>query len=512
MLGLLRFSKFTRQTSLKGNIVANYLGKGWEAAMGLAFVPVYISYLGPEAFGIVGLVAMIQAFMGILDFGMTPTLTREAARFSAGAFSVIGMRDLIRSVEFITFAISAAIIAVIALSSPLIASYWLQADLLSNDSISTAFAIAAAVIAMRFFETIYRGTLYGLQRQVLCSVITAVMATLRGGGAVLLLVWFDVGLEDFFAWQALVSGLTIIALASSVYIILPEGGRGGRFSLKVLSSVWRFATGMLVISLLSILVTQGDKVFLSYLVSLKDFGYYVFAAKIASILGIASAPMLSALYPQLVGYVSQGNEAQLTAKFHRFAKIVVCITAPAAAVMSVFAESIIFVWSGDATLAASAAPLLSIIVLGTFLHMQCVLPYNVQLAYGWTSLAVWTNTFAMILLVSSIFFAVPRYGTAGAAWVWVMVASLYFFVSINIMFFRYLSKERILFYFGDVGLPAAVSFITAFCSYEIMADFLQDRITMFFCVLGALVLSFILAIGSSFLLKNKCFFLNVEKN
>ena len=51
--------------------------------MGLAFVPLYIHYLGVEAWGLVGLMTMLQALLTLLDMGLTPTLSREMARFQA---------------------------------------------------------------------------------------------------------------------------------------------------------------------------------------------------------------------------------------------------------------------------------------------------------------------------------------------------------------------------------------------------------------------------------------------
>ena len=492
----------TRITSVKTNIVANYLGKGWEAAMGLAFVPLYIAYLGPEAFGLVGLVAIIQAFMGILDLGMTPTLTRETARYEAKAFDTTHMRDLLRSIEIVTLVVSLVIFLSVALTSPLIADYWVQNETLSSGTIANALSIAAAVIAMRFFETIYRGSLYGLQRQVLANVIAAIMATVRGGGAVILLVFFEADLITFFSWQAIVSLLTILALRSSVYLIIPPASRSGRFSFASLSSVWRFALGMLAISLLSILATQGDKLILSSLIGLEEFGYYVFSAKVASVILIVSGPILSAVYPQLVGHVGQNDEPQLIVKFHQYAKIVVCITAPMAAVLSFFAEPVVFVWSGDQSLAASTAPLLSVIVLGVFLHTQCVLPYQIQLAYGWTSLAVWTNLIAVLLLATSIFFIVPKYGAVGAAWVWVTVASLYFFGSTNVTFFRYIKKERLYFYFQDIALPSCVSFSAAYAAKLIVLELDLSRIAMSFYIISTLGIVWGLAIITIFLSKS----------
>lgn len=45
--------------------------------MGPAFIPRYIKYPGIEAYGLIGLFALLQAWLSLLDTGMTPTLGRE---------------------------------------------------------------------------------------------------------------------------------------------------------------------------------------------------------------------------------------------------------------------------------------------------------------------------------------------------------------------------------------------------------------------------------------------------
>lgn len=47
--------------AFKRNLIANYLGQSWTALMGLAFIPLYIKYLGIEAYGLIGLFALLQA-------------------------------------------------------------------------------------------------------------------------------------------------------------------------------------------------------------------------------------------------------------------------------------------------------------------------------------------------------------------------------------------------------------------------------------------------------------------
>ena len=93
------FARRGRTMSFRRNVIANYLGQAWVALMGLAFIPIYIRYLGIEAWGLMGLFALLQACLTLLDAGVTPTLGREMARFTAGEQSPQAIRDLLRTLE-----------------------------------------------------------------------------------------------------------------------------------------------------------------------------------------------------------------------------------------------------------------------------------------------------------------------------------------------------------------------------------------------------------------------------
>ena len=70
-------------SSLKINILANFAGQAWSGLLTLALVPVYIKFLGIEAYGLIGFYAMLQGMLVVLDFGLGQTLNRELARYSA---------------------------------------------------------------------------------------------------------------------------------------------------------------------------------------------------------------------------------------------------------------------------------------------------------------------------------------------------------------------------------------------------------------------------------------------
>lgn len=439
--------------ALKRNLIANYLGQGWVALMALAFIPVYINYLGIEVYGIIGIYALLQAWLGLLDIGMTPTLGREMARFTGGGHSTETIRDLLRSVEIIAVGVAVLVAGGILLGSNWIATSWLNADTVSTDEVAQAFAIMGFVSALRFIETLYRSAIVGLQRQVLFNVVNSIIATVRGLGAVGVLILISPTIKAFFLWQGAVSIIMVVTLAVSTYGSIPKGVRSGRFSLDSLLGVWKFAGGMVGITILALLLTQVDKILLSKLLSLKAFGYYTLAAAVAGNLYILIGPIAQAFYPKLCELYEKGDSVKLADNYHKGAQMVSVIAGSAAIVMILYADTFLTLWTQDAELAAQVSLLLSFLMLGNLLNGLMWIPYYTQLAHGWTRLTVYVNIVAVLFIVPAIILVVPRYGAEGAALVWVVLNAGYCLISVQFMYRKIMTFEKWSWYREDLLAP-----------------------------------------------------------
>jgi O-antigen/teichoic acid export membrane protein len=289
--------------SVRRNIVANYVGQTVASLASLAVVPVYIRYLGIEAYGLIGLFATMQVWLTLLDLGMTPTLGREMARYTAGKAPIQFIRDLLRSLEIVVLGVAAAITAAIYLASGWIARDWLEPGILATDEVAQALALVGAVIALRFSEGIYRSAIIGLQQQVWLNVAGIALALLRSGGAVGVLALHP-SIGAFFIWQGLISLLTLVAYAAKLHFALPPAPRRPRFSLDALREVRGFAGGIFATTIFAVLLTQVDKLLLSRLLSLSDFGYYMIAATVTGGILLIIGPVLQAVYPALVRLVA----------------------------------------------------------------------------------------------------------------------------------------------------------------------------------------------------------------
>lgn len=457
---------------MKRNVIANYAGQGWRALMGLAFIPLYIKYLGIEAYGLIGIFAILQAWLGLFDLGMKPALGREMARFTGGAHDAQSIRDLLRSVEIIGIGIAAAIALAVWVASGWLAANWVVTKNLSVDTVAEAFALMGSVTALSFVESIYVSCITGLQRQVLQNILTSVMATARGLGAVAVLAWVSPTIKTFFVWQCIVSMITVAVFSGSVYRTLPRCARPGRFSAPALIGIWRFAAGTMAITFLSLLLTQVDRILLSSLLTLEAFAYYALAGTVANALYYLAGPITVALYPRFTELAAQGDEIQLRAIYHQGAQLVTVLMGAVAVVLIVFGDRVLRLWTGDAALSHQVAPLLAVLALGNLFNGLMWIPYHLQLAHGWTTLAIKTNVVAVAVLVPSILWLVPQYGAIAAGWLWVSLNAGYLISSIYFMHRRLLPTEKWRWYIQDVAIPLSAATIAAALFYQLVPNHL----------------------------------------
>jgi O-antigen/teichoic acid export membrane protein len=294
------------------------------------------------------------------------------------------------------------------------------------------------------------------------------LATLRWAGVVGVLAWIDNSIEAFFLWQGLVSLLSVVFFVWKTYRILPAAERPARFDITALVRIRGFAGGMAVTTLLAILLTQIDKLLLSKLVSLESFGYYTLATSAASVLYFLTTPIVTAVAPRLTELVAKSDMSNLIDTYHRASQGLAVLLIPVTLVMAIFAEPVLYVWTGNVALSQQVAPLLVLLALGVMLNGFMHVPYMIQLAYGWTSFAVWLNLVSVGVIVPVILWAVPRFGATGAAWAWLLLNLGYVFVGVHFMHRRLLLDEKWRWYRDAVLKPTGVATLTVLIVYLLL--------------------------------------------
>lgn len=480
--------------SVKKNIIANFAGGAWSGLMGLIFVPFYIKLMGAEAYGLVGIFVSLQAIFAVLDLGLSQTLSREMARLSVNRTNADRMADTVRTLEVIYWGTALCVAIVSVLMSDFIAYRWLNPEHLSRKDLLSALWIMALGIGLRWPDALYMGGLNGLQRQVLLNILLAVLATVQGVGALVALWMIEPTVQVFFAWQALMALLQVVVLRVALWRSI-SSSRSGVFRREVLNELWRFAAGMTGISLVSTVLTQTDKMLLSKLLSLSEFGYYTFAASVAAVLYRLIVPIFTSYFPRLIELVSRNDQPALVSTYHQGCQLMAVVTVPPALTLAFYSKDILELWVRNPEVVAHTSLLVSLLVFGNMLHGFMFLPYSLQLAHGWTKFAFYQNLIAVLVLAPAIYFATMRWGAVGAAGVWIILNSGYVTISTQVMHLHLLKYEKRRWYSNDIGKPLVAVLTIIAVGHILIAQAFPSIITVMI-IFGAASIAAVLSADS----------------
>jgi O-antigen/teichoic acid export membrane protein len=444
---------------LKKNILANLFGNAFSAIVSIVCIPVYVHYLGVEAFGLIGVFTSLQVIFSVLDLGLSATLNREFARLSVVKDGVTEQKNLLRTFEYIYFTIALVIGLVISLSAPLISRHWLSGNTISPKTVQYALIQMGFLLALRWPTALYAGGLGGLQKQVLYNTVNTAGEFVKAIGAIVVLAFVDNSITAFFYWQIVITGVIVLVLRLLLWKKLPVNGVKPFFSKPLLIKNKTFAAGMGATSLVVIILTQTDKIILSKILDLKTFGYFTLASAIAASLYRIIVPVSQAVYPRLVQLVHSNNDDELVKTYHFSCQLISIIVIPVSLTIAFFSKEVVLVWTNNAAITESVYPLLRILIIGTACNALVTIPYMTQIAYGWTKLGLYQNVIAIIILIPSLIYLTNKYGASGAVWVWAVLNAGYIFFSMPVMFNKILKKEMWNWYWNDVFMILLVAII-----------------------------------------------------
>lgn len=451
---------FSKGNSTKSNLIFNFAGRIVIALTGILFVPVYLHFLGIEVYGVIGFFLGLQAILSLLDLGISPTLTREIARLSAFPDKAQEMRDLSRTLEILCWSVAGAMSLILLAASPLIARYWLRPERLSTETVTQALMLMSISFAFQWTSNFYSGGLIGLQQQKLYNFINSGGVVFRSAGAVVVLAFISNSVQAFLIWQMAATLSLLLTMAIAYWRSLPLAEPRSRFRRDLLASVWVYAAGMTGISLVALILTQTDKIILSRLLSLENFGYYTLATTLAgTAIGTISGSIGVVFFPQFSQLVALGDDGRLRSIYHRSAQVMSVFLIPVMIVTAFFSYEILLLWTRNEKIAENTWLVLSLLAVGTGLNGLMQLPYFMQLANGLTKLAFWLNVGAIILLIPFMIFATIRYGAVGGALTWFILNLIYVLVGMQIMHRLLLKGELWKWYLEDVGLPLTATLL-----------------------------------------------------
>ena len=474
--------------SIKRNSIANYFGQSYTILIGLMITPLYLRYLGAEAYGLVGFFTLMQAWMGLLDMGLSPTLGRQVAFARGREDGFDFFKRLLKSFELIFFGLALTIILGVVFTSDWIAGTWIKAETLGLETIIYCISLMGLMVGLRWFAALYRSGINGMEDQVWLNAANIVLITVKFLGALILLALISQDIHHFFEYQLLIGLIEVLVLARRFYRKLPVTKHSPGlvfFDWSAVKSVAPFALGIAYTAGIWILVSQTDKLILSGVLSLTEFGYFSLVALVAGGVTMLSGPISQAIMPRMTTLLAKDNKTEMLRIYRLGSQLVALISLNVAMMVGFFAESLIYAWTGDKQAASWGAEVLLWFALGNGVLAIGAFQYYLQSAFGQLRLHVIGSTISAAIQLPLIYYAAVNHGAVGAGIAWFSFRVIWFIWWTPIIHHKFVSGFHLKWLFKDIlPITFTVGLLAWGLSQMMKMSLEENRLLLFVQMIG----------------------------
>lgn len=454
------FERF-RNNILISNTLTNVLAKLWSSILSLISVPIFVNFLGAEAYGLIAIYASFEVIFNFLDLGLSATVNREIARNCALKKEVEENSNLLRTLEVYYWIVGIFVAILIFINAKWVTTNWLIVSELSNDQVIQTIYAMAFLFAAKWPISLYSGVLRGLQKQSLLNGLTVLMVTIRIAGSIIILEFISNTITSFVIWQAVANFTEVLLIAMIAWKNLNKENKSAKakFDILIVKRIWKFAISFNTVGVLVMILSQADKIIASRFVGLTEIGYYSVASTAAGAITLISVAVTTAAYPRFSANFATNNLPQLRREFHQAINIISYFSFGFGFIIIFFSQNILMLWTGDIVLSNKTAVLLLFLAAGNIFY---------SIANGFYLLLIASSDIKVLLLctlaIFSIFipilmFTIPQYGIVAAAGCWFLENVISFFVYSVIANKRILKQDWSYFIKKDVYPYLTIAFL-----------------------------------------------------
>ncbi len=503
-------NKFIFLNTLAKNTFANTFTQIWNAILGILFIPVYSNLLGSEAMGLIGFYGSLNFVLSFLDFGLNSVLTREFSKKSNSNTFQYSLYNLFRTTEIIIFIVALIFGVLFHLFSNWISVNWLNFDYINHEQVSNCIKIMGWMVSVRLIEGVYKSVFNGIENHILITKLNFIFSSIRSIGVILALNWVSNSILLFFLWQLVFFIIPVLVYMYIFYKQFDINWENVKFSLKYLSGNWNFAGGIFVLSVLSLFLTQLDKVFLSKYVKLGDFGLYSIASSVSFMTLFVSYPIVNSFYPRLVYLYHNNNQSDFKFYYHKSSQFITYLSSNITFFLYFFSNEILLIWGIKANSIEIITNILQPLVLGNLFSAIILIPYQIHIVTGKLKTNLLLNLLLIFIFPFLYYQAIKIYGASGASFIYLLFNIVYFLLFTLIFNKKLIFNEKKDWLINDVIKIMLFSFIVTYIIKSVY-KFINFYSPNLFLIILIFCIIFILTIFPSKHIKNTLKFLKPVK-
>jgi len=400
------------------NIVYNGLGQGLSVILGFVAVRFVFRRLGGDALGLIYFSLAFSAGLAVAaQLGICESAVREVASHHGNRPEYI--KSFIRTSSLLYWTGYLALAMVAYAAAPYLVHHWVKLESLDAVTATKIMRILTFGALLALPTSLYRALLVGLQHLGATNLIDVAWKALQQTGIFLILLIHG----SLFHVACWIVGSTAVQLAVywvvcshffSVRALLIPG-----LSRDVVRQNFRFASGLMAISLCAWMLTETDKIMVSKLLPLTLLGLYTFARTAVAQAQLLTSSVNNAIFPHFSALHGGGKTAELRSAYDNIQDLICLGAAPVFAGVTFVALP---VFSRVFDLRSAHLLLLpaAFLCVGSYMNGALTAPYIVSLAVGRPDITARQNALALLVVVPASAIAIYWFGLNGAGFSWVL--------------------------------------------------------------------------------------------
>jgi O-antigen/teichoic acid export membrane protein len=334
----------SRSKRFVAGLLSSYASIGVNILYTLASVPVALSYLDKEEFGLWALVTQLSGYLMLLEFGMSGSVARSLSDHKDTVDS--GIYGSILRTGGRVFAIQGMLVAIAGLALAICAPSLLGLPARLNQTFSILMATQAIMTGIKLSLGTLGAPLWCHQRLDITNMINSVSLILSFA---VLWVGFHVGFHVYSVAVSSFAGylFSIIAVyyACKKHGYYPSTEHRGAYCPKIFRELFHFGGGLFLMNLGSQLSSASQVILVSRLLGVDSAAVWSIATKVSSMAQQFVAKILDSSAGGLAEMVVRGQFSQFGKRFKDLVSMTAVMAMAASAGIALLNGSFIEIWT-----------------------------------------------------------------------------------------------------------------------------------------------------------------------
>ncbi len=446
---------------ITGNIAINLLGNVLPLAIAVFSIPITVTYLGTDRFGVLSIAWVFLGYFSILDLGLGRATTKFVIEYKSSGLDA-EVRSLISTSIIVLMTLGTIVGVILVLFTPSIVRQMLNVpNELITETEQSLYIIGVAIPFIVGLSAV-RGVLEANNRFRLINIIKIPTSALNYLiPSILAYLSYDLTLIIL-----LLASNRVLAFAIHFFFCFddhPKEINSRVFNREHLAKLISYGSWLTVSNIVGPIMVYFDRFIIGSLLTMSLLSYYSVPYEVVTKLLVIAGSAVTVLFPVFTQLHGQ-KSASLSDIYKRSLKGIILMIFPITFLIAVFANDILELWL-NLDFADSSSRVLQLLSLGVLLNSLSAIPFTAIQSINRPDVTAKVHLVELPLYLVSLWVLALHHGINGVALAWAG-RNLIDVVIFSIIYDRTVEKSIIKQFLGSI-VAVFLSFLLAWMLIEL---------------------------------------------